>query len=193
MYCRAVKNSSAAADGPSSATSRSTPLLVVAQPEPRRREGEARVVGRDPEVGAGRDGEPAADAYPVDHGDDRLLDPQQRREGARGDGLVDGRRGGVPAVRRELRDVGPGREGLLARSPQDENPDRRIGLEVADHVRKRLPHLEPNGVEPGRIPEAHPDDAGLVPLHVEAELIHGEDLIPGRIGEARGGPAMAPS
>src|SRR6185503_2532450 len=89
---------------------------------------ERRVVGADPDVAAHRELEAAAEAVPADRGDERrarrvhpvaeLLDPARRAALA----------GGL-AERRELLDVGPRDERLLAGAAQDDRADAVVPVE----------------------------------------------------------------
>jgi len=69
----------------------------------------------------------------------------------------------------ELRDVGAGHEGLVARAPQDQHPDALVGV----HLRAELPeprvHPEGHRVARFRPVEGQPGDAAF---DLEEDLVH---------------------
>src|SRR5204863_3317613 len=97
--------------------------VVVAEAEPRGRDTEAGVVGRDADIAGDRDADASSHAVAVDHGEERLAEPGERLLPLGGDAAVLLLVGHVPPPVLELRDVGAGHEGLLAGAAQDDDAD----------------------------------------------------------------------
>src|SRR5216683_1334028 len=134
---------------------------AISQPQPRRRDAEARILRGDAQIAAQRDAESAADAEAVDHGDGRLAHLLQRRQRALGDLVVLRDAFGRGALLLELRDVGAGDERLVAGAPEDDDADIGIAREMVEDDRHRLPHVQRQRVVPRWIVERHPADRSV--------------------------------
>src|SRR3954463_13542464 len=134
----------------------------VAQAELRRGNREARVVGRQAQGARCGDAEAPADAVAANHRDDRLVEVLQLRLRGVADLLVALHRFRAGALVLELRDVGAGDEGPLARPCQHDDADRGIGVEIREHARDRLPHGERHRVAARRIVEDQPADRAVL-------------------------------
>ena len=141
------------------------PLEIVLQRE-------ARVVGRDAEVGRGGDRDTAADADAVDRGDEWLLEPEERLERGRRHRLVRGGGLRVLPVGRELGDVGTRRERAVTRAAEPDHPHVGVGGERGHRRGDRLPHLEPDRVQLPRVSELEPRHVRGAADDVDAELAH---------------------
>src|SRR4029077_11257804 len=94
------------------------PLVVLADPEPRRGDPESRVVRGDTHVAADRDADAAADTVAVDHREERLGQRAERALTFLRDPAVFLLIGHVAPPLLELRDVGTGHERLVAGAAQ---------------------------------------------------------------------------
>src|SRR3954466_15747236 len=135
---------------------------AVAQAELRRRNREARVVGREARVAGCGDAEPPADAVAADHRDGRLVEVLQLRLRGVADLLVALHRFRAGTLALELRDVGAGDEGAVPCPCQHDHADRGIGVEILEHARDRLPHGERHRVAARRIVEDEPADRAVL-------------------------------
>ena len=68
----------------------------------------------------------------------------------------------VGAFLLEARDVGAGHEGLAAVAGDHHHLDVVVAAEVVEHLARRLPHVERDGVVTLRIVEDHVADAALL-------------------------------
>ena len=146
-------------------------MIVIAEPEPRGRDAEARVVRADPEVGGDRDAQAAPDAVAVDHREQRLPERRERVVAARGDAPVLLLVGHVPAPLLELGDVGAGDERLITRAAQDDDADRVVGGELVHVLGHRFPHLLAHRVALLRLVEDDPADRAVL-FHHELRSRH---------------------
>jgi hypothetical protein len=126
------------------------PARIVTEAELGGGDGELGLVVGKPDVRAQGDAKAAAEAEPVDHGDGRLGAAGERRERGVAERIVSRRlfagSGGV-----EFGNVGPGREGPLARAPQDNHADRVVPLRLSDAGGQGLPHDRREGVHACRV------------------------------------------
>ena len=94
------------------------PGVTVAHAEPRRRDAEARLAGRHPQIALERHAEAAADAVAADHRDRRAARRRQTLIGFAHQRVVADAPLLARALLLELRDVGAGDEGLAAGAAQ---------------------------------------------------------------------------
>jgi hypothetical protein len=72
----------------------------------------------------------------------------------------------------ELGDVGARRERVLTRAAHHHDAHGAVGRELRDDRGDRLPHLEADRVQAGRIAEHHPGDAVRAAFDVDPEVAH---------------------
>src|SRR5256712_4061746 len=135
---------------------------AIAQAHLRRRDAEAGMVGGDARVAEVGDVEPAADAVATDHGDHRLLEGLEPGLRLLADLVVVRHRLGGGALLFELRDVGAGDEGLVARAGEHHDANGLIGAELGEHRGNRFPHVKRHGVAPLGVVEDEPADGAVL-------------------------------
>ncbi len=131
--------------------------------EPRGRDPETRPAVGDPNVTRDGDLAAAADAEALHDGDRRLRKARERILGDAVRGAVGAAARGIGERRAELPDVRPGAE-VIARAAHDEDPNGRIGGELAGEAGEALPHRERDGVPLGGAIEPEGGD-GAVARH----------------------------
>src|SRR6266480_492567 len=135
---------------------------AVAQAHLRRRDAEARVVAGDPQVAAVGDVDAGAQAVAADHGEHRLVERLQPRLRGLRDLLVALYRFLARALVLELRDVGAGDEGLVARPGEHDDPHLLIRFKFCKNGGDRLPHVDRDGVAALGIVEDQPADGAFL-------------------------------
>jgi hypothetical protein len=126
-------------------------------PEPDLGEGELGPERRDPEVARHRQLEPGAHREAVDGREHRLPAPLRRRQRVApqleiGRGLIE-----------ELRDVAARAEGLAARTTDHDDPDRVVGLQLAEDAGELVAHRNRHRVHLGLAVDPERGD-GTAPL-----------------------------
>src|SRR2546426_1720624 len=135
---------------------------AVAQPHLRCRDAEAGVVAGDPQVADIGDVDAGAQAVAADHGEHRLVKRLQPSLRGLGDLLVALHRLLARALVLELRDVGAGDEGLVARPGEHDDPHLLIRFKCCKNRGDGLPHIDRDRVAALRIVEDQPADGAFL-------------------------------